>query len=66
MLPTLIRGRLWKVCFLGPNPTCPGFLVIPKGSEEDFQVPTLGNPQDSMEYSKQVAVASKWVSRNDS
>ena len=43
-LATLIRGRLWKVCFLRPNPTSPGFLVIPKGSEVDFQVPTLGNP----------------------
>ena len=65
MLPVSIRGRLWKVCFLGPNPTSPGFLAIPKGSEVDFQVPTLGNPWDSMEYSKQVAVASKWVSRDD-
>ena len=43
-LATLIRGRLWKVCFLRPNPTSPGFLVIPKGSEVDFQVPTFGNP----------------------
>ena len=34
-LATLIRGRLWKVCFLGPNPTSPGFLAIPKDSEGD-------------------------------
>ena len=33
MPPVSIRGRLWKVCFLGPNPTCPGFLAIPKDSE---------------------------------
>ena len=44
MLPTSIRGRLWKLGSEGPNPTSPGFLVIPKGSEEGFQVPTLGNP----------------------
>ena len=33
MIPTSIRGRLWKVGFLGPNPTSPGFLAIPKDSE---------------------------------
>ena len=52
MLPTSIRGRLWKLGFEGPNPTFAGFLVIPKGSKVDFQV-------------SPVAVASKWVSRDD-
>ena len=44
MLPTSIRGRLWKLRFLGPSRPSAGSLVIPKDSEEDFQVPTLGNP----------------------
>ena len=42
MLPTSIRGRLWKLGFEGPDPTFAGFLVIPKGSEVDFQVPPVG------------------------
>ena len=42
MLPTSIRGRLWKLGFEGPDPTFAGFLVIPKGSERDFQVPPVG------------------------
>ena len=41
MLPTSIRGRLWKLGFEGPDPTFAGFLVIPKGSEVDFQVPPV-------------------------
>ena len=116
-LPTSIRGRLWKVCFLGPrhgsagSPVfCEGpervsqgsdsklqnvqrelknaphvdswtslesmlsgtqarFRGVPsdlRGSRTGFPGPPRGNPLDSMEYSKQVAVASKWDSRNDS
>ena len=38
MLPTSNRGRLWKLRFLGPNPTLAGFLVIPKDSEGDSWV----------------------------
>ena len=41
MLPTSIRGRVWKLGFEGPNPTCAGFLVVSKDPEWDFQVPPL-------------------------
>ena len=44
MPPTSNRGRLWKLRFLGPNPTFAGFLVIPKDSEGDSWVSTRGNP----------------------
>ena len=42
MLPTSIRGRVWKLGSEGPNPTCAGFLVFSKDSERDFQVPPVG------------------------
>ena len=41
MLPTSIRGRVWKLGFERPNPTCAGFLVVSKDPEWDFQVPPL-------------------------
>ena len=44
MLPTSIRGRLWKLGFEGPDPTFAGFLVISKGSEGGSQVAPRGNP----------------------
>ena len=41
-LPTSIRGRLWKLRFLGPSRPSAGSLVISKGSEVDFQVSPVG------------------------
>ena len=37
-----LQRRVRFRAFEGPDPTLAGFLVIPKGSEVDFQVPPVG------------------------